>query len=80
LSVRVDQPGLEFFDLDPRGSVPAKDANGDTSNLWKYRRQWIDRVASFFVSIFDQHSGQRAEQKELLGSRRSLNGAYGFRT
>ena len=36
LRERVEQLGLEFFDVDLRWGVPAKDANGETANSWEY--------------------------------------------
>jgi hypothetical protein len=40
LRERVERLGLEFFDVDLRWGVPAKDANGETANSWEYCRQW----------------------------------------
>src|ERR1035438_8365122 len=54
LRERVERLGLEFFDVDLRWGVPAKDANGETANSWEYCRQWIDRVEPFFVCILGQ--------------------------
>ena len=54
LRERVEQLGLEFFDVDLRWGLPAKDANGETANSWEYCRQWIDRVEPFFVCILGQ--------------------------
>ena len=42
---------LEFFDVDLRWGVLAKDANGETANSWEYCRQWIERMEPFFVCI-----------------------------
>ena len=68
LRERVEQLGLEFFDVDLRWGVPAKDANGETANSWEYCRQWIDRVEPFFVCIL----GQRyAGAGPIEGQRRS---------
>lgn len=39
LRERVEQLGLEFFDVDLRWGVPAMDANGETANSWEYCRQ-----------------------------------------
>jgi hypothetical protein len=57
LRERVERLGLEFFDVDLRWGVPAKDANGETANSWEYCRQWIDRVEPFFVCILGQRYG-----------------------
>ena len=57
LRERVEQLGLEFFDVDLRWGVPAKDLNGETANSWEYCRQWIDRVEPFFVCILGQRYG-----------------------
>jgi len=43
LRERIEQLGFEFFDVDLRWGVPAKDANGEMANSWEYCRQWIDR-------------------------------------
>ena len=51
LRERVERLGLEFFDVDLRWGVPAKDVNGETANSWEYCRQWVDRVEPFFVCI-----------------------------
>jgi WD40 repeat protein len=65
LRERVELLGLEFFDVDLRWGVPAKDANGETANSWEYCRQWIDRVEPFFVSILGQRYGHRPDPREL---------------
>ena len=57
LRERVEQLGLEFFDVDLRWGVPTKDLNGETANSWEYCRQWIDRVEPFFVCILGQRYG-----------------------
>src|SRR5665213_1841913 len=57
LRERLEQLGLEFFDVDLRWGVPAKDINGETANPWEYCRQWIDRVEPFFVCILGQRYG-----------------------
>lgn len=57
LRERVERLGLEFYDVDLPWGVPAKDANGETSNSWEYCRQWIDRVEPFFVCILGQRYG-----------------------
>lgn len=57
LRERLEQLGLEFFDVDLRWGVPSKDANGETANSWEYCRQWIDRVDPFFVCILGQRYG-----------------------
>lgn len=71
LRERVEQLGLEFFDVDLRWGVPAKDANGETANSWEYCRQWIDRVEPFFVCILGQRYGwvPRPEQLKALDDR-----------
>jgi WD40 repeat protein len=65
LRERVEQLGLEFFDVDLRWGVPAKDANGETANSWEYCRQWIDRVQPFFVCILGQRYGWVPEPGHL---------------
>jgi len=65
LRERVEQLGLEFFDVDLRWGVPAKDANGETANSWEYCRQWIDRVEPFFVCILGQRYGWVPEPEQL---------------
>jgi hypothetical protein len=65
LRERVEQLGLEFFDVDLRWGVPAKDANGETANPWEYCRQWIDRVEPFFVCILGQRYGWVPEPEQL---------------
>lgn len=57
LRERIEQLGLEFFDVDLRWGVPAKDLNGETANSWEYCRQWIDRVEPFFVCLLGQRYG-----------------------
>ena len=57
LRERVEQLGLEFFDVDLRWGVPAKTLDGETANSWEYCRQWIDRVEPFFVCILGQRYG-----------------------
>jgi hypothetical protein len=59
LRERVEQLGLEFFDVDLRWGVPAKNLNGETANSWEYCRQWIDRVEPFFVCILGQRCQRR---------------------
>ena len=66
LRERVEQLGLESFDVDLRWRVPAKDLNGETANSWEYCRRWIDRVEPFFVCILGQRYG-RAPEPERLG-------------
>ncbi len=65
LRERVEQLRLEFFDVDLRWGVPAKDLNGETANSWEYCRQWIDRVEPFFVCILGQRYGHRPQPREL---------------
>jgi len=65
LRERIERLGLDFFDVDLRWGVPAKDANGETANSWEYCRQWIDRVEPFFVCILGQRYGYRPEPREL---------------
>ncbi len=65
LRERIEQLGLEFFDVDLRWGVPAKDLNGETANSWEYCRQWIDRVEPFFVCILGQRYGWVPEPREL---------------
>jgi hypothetical protein len=65
LRERVERLGLEFFDVDLRWGVPAKDANGETANSWEYCRQWIDRVEPFFVCILGQRYGWVPEPEQL---------------
>lgn len=65
LRERVEQLGLEFFDVDLRWGVPTKDANGETANSWEYCRQWIDRVEPFFVCILGQRYGHIPKAQEI---------------
>ena len=53
LRERVEQFGLEFFDVDLCWGVLAKGANSETACSWAYRRQWIDREEPFFVYILE---------------------------
>jgi WD40 repeat protein len=62
---RVEQLGLEFFDVDLRWGVPTKDNKGETANSWEYCRQWIDRVEPFFVCILGQRYGWVPEPEQL---------------
>jgi hypothetical protein len=57
LHERIEELGLEFFDVDLRWGVPAEDASGKTAQSWKCWRQWIDRTEPFFVCILGQHYG-----------------------
>lgn len=65
LRERVEQLGLDFFDVDLRWGVPAKEANGETANSWEYCRQLIDRVEPFFVCIPGQRYGSVPEPERL---------------
>jgi WD40 repeat protein len=65
LREQVERLGLEFFDVDLRWGVPAKDANGETANSWEYCRQWIDRVEPFFVCTLGQRYGWVPEAKDF---------------
>jgi malate synthase len=65
LRERVEQLGLEFFDVDLRWGVPAKDLNGETANSWEYCRQWIDRVEPFFVCLLGQRYGWVPEPRHF---------------
>lgn len=65
LRERVEQLGLEFFDVDLRWGVPEKTVNGETANSWEYCRQWIDRVEPFFVCILGQRYGWVPEPEQL---------------
>ena len=75
LRERAEQLGLEFFDVDLRWGVPAKDLNGETANSWEYCRQWIDRVEPFFVcllgQILEKSEGVFLYTQNLLGLQRS---------
>jgi WD40 repeat protein len=57
LRERVEQLGLEFFDVDLRWGVPEKNTDGETANSWEYCRQWIERVEPLFVCILGQRYG-----------------------
>ena len=65
LRERLERLGLEFFDVDLRWGVPAKDADGETANSWEYCRQWIDRVEPFFVCMLGQRYGWMPEPGQL---------------
>lgn len=65
LRERLERLGLEFFDVDLRWGVPAKDADGETANSWEYCRQWIDRVEPFFVCMLGQRYGWVPEPAQL---------------
>lgn len=65
LRERFEQLGLDFFDVDLRWGVPAKDQNGETANSWEYCQQWIDRVEPFFVCILGQRYGWVPEPEKL---------------
>ena len=65
LRERLERLGLEFFDVDLRWGVPAKDADGETANSWEYCRQWIDRVEPFFVCMLGQRYGWVPEPEQL---------------
>jgi hypothetical protein len=65
LRERVELLGLEFFDVDLRRGVSAKDLNGETANSWDYCRQWIDRVEPFFVCILGQRYGWVPEPRHF---------------
>lgn len=69
LRERIEQLGLEFFDVDLRWGVPEKDANGETANSWEYCRQWIDRVEPFFVCILGQRYGWEPPPEKLKDER-----------
>jgi hypothetical protein len=53
LRERVEQFGLESFDIDLCWGVLAKGANSETAHSWEYRLQWIDRVEPFFFYILE---------------------------
>jgi hypothetical protein len=36
---RIEQFGLDFFDVDLRWGTRANGANGETANSWEWRRQ-----------------------------------------
>ena len=65
LRERVERLRLEFFAVDLRWGVPAKDLNGETANSWECCRQWIDRVEPFFVCILGQHDGWVPEPEQF---------------
>jgi hypothetical protein len=65
LRERMEQLGLEFFDVDLRWGVPAKDLNSETANSWEYCQQWIDRVEPFFVCILGQRYGWVPEPRHF---------------
>jgi hypothetical protein len=41
LRERVEQLGLEFFDVDLRWGVPEKTVDGETANSWEYCKKLI---------------------------------------
>lgn len=65
LRERIEQLGLEFFDVDLRSGVPAKDLNGETANSWEYCRQWMDRIQQFFVCVLDRRYGWVPEPRHF---------------
>jgi len=57
LRERIEQLGLEFFDVDLRWGVPKKDSDGEAANSWEYCRKWIDEVEPFFICLLGQRYG-----------------------
>ena len=70
LRERVEQLGLEFFDVDLRWGVPETGVDGEKANSWEYCRWWIDRVEPFFVCMLGQHSDHRSWSHDGTGSAR----------
>ena len=65
LRERVEQLGLEFFDVDLCWGGPAKDANGESANSRDYCRQSIDRVEPFFFRLFGQRCDGAPEPRHF---------------
>ena len=57
LRERVEELGLELYDVDLRWGVPAKNIDGETANSWEYCQKWIDRVEPFFICMLGQRYG-----------------------
>lgn len=57
LRERLEQLGLEFFDVDLRWGIPQTGVDGERANSWAYCRQWIERVEPLFICILGQRYG-----------------------
>jgi WD40 repeat protein len=66
LRERLEQLGLEFFDVDLRWGVPQIGVDGERANSWTYCRQWIDRVEPFFICLLGERYGWTPPEEEIL--------------
>lgn len=65
LRERVEQFGLEFFDVGLGRGVPARERNGESANFWECCRQLIDRVEPLFVCMLGQRYGWVLEPQQI---------------
>ena len=69
--------GLEFFDVDLRWGVLAKERQRQTANFWEYCLRWIDRMEPLFVYILGQRYGWVPQSEQLKVSESSSAGSSG---
>jgi tetratricopeptide (TPR) repeat protein len=57
LRERLEDIGLEFYDVDLRWGVPQTSVDNERANSWAYCKQWIQRSEPFFVCLIGQRYG-----------------------
>ena len=57
LRERLEDIGLEFYDVDLRWGVPQTNVDNEQANSWAYCKQWIQRSEPFFICLIGQRYG-----------------------
>lgn len=66
LRERVEDIGLEFYDVDLRWGVPRMNVDNEQANSWAYCKQWIQRSEPFFICLVGQRYGWIPPTGQLL--------------
>ena len=66
LRERLEDIGLEFYDVDLRWGVPRLNVDNEQANSWAYCKQWIQRAEPFFICLIGQRYGWVPPDGQLL--------------
>ena len=66
LRERLENIGLDFYDVDLRWGVPRLNVDNEQANSWAYCKQWIQRVEPFFICLIGQRYGWIPPTEQIL--------------
>jgi tetratricopeptide (TPR) repeat protein len=66
LRERLEDIGLEFYDVDLRWGVPKLNVDHEQANSWAYCKRWIRRVRPFFLCLIGQRYGWVPPAEQIL--------------